>query len=101
MRTRIVTAATGTALSIVFATAETYGAATGAIIPQPVRVWMVGFFIAVVVVVTIQAALERILETIQQQQAQRRAEHDYDDIQRRLRDNGDGVTYLYPKEQED
>lgn len=101
MRTRIVTAAAGAALSIVFATAETYGAATGVLIPQPVRVWMVGAFVAAVIVVTTQVALDRIVDTIQQQQTQRRAENDYRDIQRRLRDNGDGVTYLYPKEQED
>jgi hypothetical protein len=98
MRTRIVTSAAGIILSVAIASCETYGAATGVAIPQPVRIWMVGAVIAAVIVIATQAALDQLIAAIRNEQVQQRARDDFERIQNRLRDNGDGVTYLYPEE---
>lgn len=101
MRTRIVTAFSGIILSVAIASCETYGAATGSTIPQPVRVWMVGVFIAAVVIVATQTALEQLITAIRQQQFQRQvqdqAADDYLRLRKLVRDD-DGVTRLYPEE---
>lgn len=98
MRTRIVTAISGLVLSVAIASCETYGAVSGVPIPQPVRLWMVAALIAVVVILATQAARDRLIEVIREEQVQHQAEDDYQRIQKRLRDNGEGVTYLYPEE---
>lgn len=95
MPTRIVPAGLG--LSLIFATCETYGAATGDTIPQPVRVWMVGVTLSIVVIAATQVILERLDNLKSTNAAVQRADSDYEDIKKRLRNDGD-VTYLFPEE---
>lgn len=101
MRTRIIAAASGTALGIVFATCETLGAATAITVPQGVRSWMLGALIAVVIGTSAAAILDRLadisrrLDGLEVGTVEQRARRDHDAIERQIRDN---VTYLHPEE---
>lgn len=96
------TAAIGGAfLAVVVGTTEAIASTTSVDIVAGFRDWMITLVIIAVISLCTAVVVERqerIIDLLTAHNAQDGAQHDYTNIERRLRGNGGNITTLYPEE---